>query len=120
MTRDRAKARAFGLRAETIAAALLLAKGYRILSRGYLAPGGEIDIVAARGPAVAFVEVKARPSIEEAMQAISAVKRARIARAARHWLVRNPWAVTRTLRGDAIYVAPRRWPVHAVDEFELR
>ena len=54
--------------------------------------GGEIDLVARRGGSIAFVEVKARADLEVAAIAISATKRRRIARAARVWLTRNPWA----------------------------
>ena len=49
-----------GLSAESRAAALLMAKGYRILAKRFRTPHGEIDIVAKRRNLVAFVEVKAR------------------------------------------------------------
>jgi putative endonuclease len=106
------RARNFGLRAEWIAAAWLSLKGYRILARRFSVAGGEIDIVARRGGAVAFVEVKARPVLDEAATAISETKRRRMSRAARVWLTRNPWAMSATLRGDAVFVAPRRLPRH--------
>jgi putative endonuclease len=102
----------FGLRAEWIAAAWLLLKGYRILARRFTGAGGEIDIVARRGTTIAFVEVKARPALDEAASAIGEVKRRRMSRAARAWLTRNPWAMRATLRGDAIFVAPGRLPRH--------
>lgn len=91
---------------------MLSIKGYRILARRYAADGGEIDIVARRGSVVAFVEVKARPGLEEAAVAIDATKRRRISQAARAWLTRNPWAMSATLRGDAVFIAPRRLPRH--------
>jgi putative endonuclease len=106
------RAHAFGLRAEWLAALWLMLKGYRILARRYSAAGGEIDIVARRGDVIAFVEVKARPGLEEAAVAISEGKRRRMSQAARAWLTRNPWAVRATLRGDAVFVAPRRLPRH--------
>ena len=109
----------FGLNAETIAAALLILKGYTIVARRYSANGGEIDLIVKRGRAVAFVEVKARENLEVAAEAISAAKRRRIARAARAWLARNPWAVTFTLRGDAVFLAPRRLPRHVPDAYRL-
>ena len=113
-TRSEAKRRAyrFGLRAEWLAAAWLLLKGYRILARRFSVVGGEIDIVARRRDVVAFVEVKARPGLDEAAIAISEVKRRRMSQAARVWLTRNSWAMTATLRGDAVFVAPRRLPRH--------
>ncbi|MGA2044371.1 MAG: YraN family protein [Roseiarcus sp.] len=110
---SRRRAHVFGLRAEWIAAAWLLMKGYRILARRFSAAGGEVDLIARRGLTVAFVEVKARPELDEAATAIGEIKRRRLSRAARVWLTRNPWAVRATLRGDAVFVAPGRLPRHA-------
>jgi putative endonuclease len=62
---------------------ILRLKGYRVLARRYHIRGGEIDIVAWRGDTVAFVEVKVRPTLDEAREAIGVVKRRRISRAAR-------------------------------------
>ena len=45
---------------EWLAAAVLLAKGYRILGRRVRTPYGEIDLIAVRGRRLAFVEVKRR------------------------------------------------------------
>ena len=112
-------ANSFGRRAEWIAALLLLAKGYRVIERNYTVKGGEIDLVARRGQTVIFVEVKARPTLEEAMTAISPSKHRRIRRAARVWLARHPWAAPFILRGDGIFLAPRRWPRHLHDAFQL-
>ena len=106
------RAQRFGLRAEWMAAFWLSIKGYRLLERRFSVSGGEIDIVARRGNVVAFVEVKARGDLGAAATAISEVKRRRISRAGRVWLTRNPWAMTATLRGDAIFVAPGRLPRH--------
>ena len=119
MSGDRRKARAFGLRAETLASLWLRAKFYQILARNFTVPGGEIDVVARRGDAIVFVEVKARPRLEDAQEAIGPAKIARISRAARFWLARNPWAAGFTLRGDAVFVAPGRAPLHIVDAFTL-
>jgi putative endonuclease len=109
----------FGLKAEQVAAMLLRLKGYKILARRYVVSGGEIDLIARRGGAIAFVEVKARADLETAAIAISATKERRIARAARVWLARNPWAAGLTLRGDAIFVAPGRLPRHAPSAYRL-
>ena len=109
----------FGLKAELIAALLLRLKGYSILARRYSVSGGEIDLIARRGDAIAFVEVKARGDLELAFLSISATKQRRISRAARVWLSRNPWAAGFTIRGDAVYVAPRRLPRHAPAAYSL-
>ncbi len=115
----RRRAHAFGLRAEAIAALLMRLKGYRVLARRFVVSGGEIDIVAQRGRTIAFVEVKARDSIDAAASAIVEAKRRRISRAARVWLARNPWAAGATLRGDAVFVAPRRLPRHLGAAYRL-
>ena len=113
MSRQRKKkARAFGLHAESLAALWLRLKGYRIVARNVVAPGGEIDLVARRGGLVVFVEVKARPTLDQPSLAIDSAKAARISRAARYWLAANGWAVGSAFRGDAIFVAPRRRPRH--------
>jgi putative endonuclease len=94
-------------------AAVVRLKGYRVLA------SGEIDIVARRGDTVAFVEVKVRPTLDEAREAIGFVKRRHISRAARCWLASNPWAAPLTWQGDAVYVAPWRWPRHQIAAIEL-
>jgi putative endonuclease len=60
-----------GLSAESRAAALLMAKGYRILAKRFRTPHGEIDLVAKRRNLIAFVEVKARASLDEAAYAVT-------------------------------------------------
>ena len=98
---------------------MLRLKGYRILAFRYRVRGGEIDIIARRGNTIAFVEVKVRPTLDEARSVIGAVKRRRISRAARVWLAANPWAAPLTWRGDAIFAAPGCWPRHEIAVFEL-
>jgi putative endonuclease len=113
-------ARAFGARAESLAAEWLAAQGYRILARKFTIPGAEIDIVATRGDAVAFVEVKARPTLDAGLAAISRSKQRRLGRAVAVWLARNPWAAQGyALRGDAVFVDASRQPLHIEDAFTL-
>lgn len=121
MKERRTQALAFGLRAETIATLLLRAKFYRILARRYRIREGEVDIVAQRGATIAFVEVKGRPTLDDAAISITPEKRRRLSRAARHWIAMHPWAANCTLRGDAVFVAPRVFPRHleAVVELDL-
>lgn len=108
-----------GRRAEWLALLLLMAKGYRPLARNYVVRGGEIDLVMRRGGTIVFVEVKARPLLETALTVLSAQKRRRIECAARAWLVRHPAAAALVLRGDGVFVAPRRWPLHIENAFPL-
>ena len=117
--RDRQAARTFGIRAEWAALALLTLTGYRVLARNFVAPGGEIDLIAQRGQTIAFIEVKARPQMDQALIAITEQKRRRIARAAQVWLRQNRWAAAYALRGDAVFIAPRRLPRHLPAAFEL-
>jgi len=115
----RRRAFRLGLGAETRAAWLLRCKGYRILARRFRSKGGEADIVARRGDALVFVEVKARGDLDAAALAILPRQQRRIAAAARAWLARHPGQMMLALRFDAILVAPGRWPRHVVRAFEV-
>jgi putative endonuclease len=118
-SRSREQAHRQGIFAERFAVAMLRLKGYRILACRYQVRGGEIDIVARRAETIAFVEVKVRPTLDEARTAIDYAKRRRISRATKTWLASNPWAAPLTWRGDAVYIAPWRWPRHEIAAFEL-
>lgn len=117
--KQRRRAHRSGIRAEWLAIALLRVKGYSILARRYSAPGGEIDVIARRGDTIAFVEVRRRARLETAQVSITPQKRQRIRRAVRAWLTRHPAAIGRTLRVDAIFLAPWRWPRHVRNLYEL-
>ena len=105
--------------AEAAALAALMLKGYRPLARRFAAAGGEVDLIVARGDTIAFVEVKARGLMNDALSAITARKRQRFSRAVRTWLTRNAWSEGKTWRADAVFIAPKRWPQHIVSAFEL-
>ena len=115
----RLKAHRAGHGAERLAIVYLRLKGYQIVARRYLVKGGEIDIIARKGLTIVFVEVKRRATMDEAMIAIEPAKRRRMARAARAFVARQR-IVGLTLRADAIYCAPWRWPRHVPAAFELR
>jgi putative endonuclease len=108
-----------GRRGEWLAVAFLTLKGYRLLQRRFGGKGGEIDMIMARGPDIVFVEVKARASLDDAASAITADKRRLMEARIRQWLARNPWAMQRNLRADAVFVAPWRLPRHVPGVFEL-
>lgn len=105
--------------AEALALGALVLKGYRPLARRYSAAGGEVDLIMIRGDTVAFVEVKARGRMDDALLAITPTKRRRFSRAVRTWLSRNSWAADRTWRADAVFIAPWRWPRHYEAAFEM-
>ncbi|MGL5362900.1 MAG: YraN family protein [Bosea sp. (in: a-proteobacteria)] len=113
------KAGRTGKLAEHVAALFLMAKGYRILARRYGGKGGEIDLIAKRGDTIAFVEVKARDTMEAALGAITSEKQRLVARRVRSWQAQNPWANGLSLRADAVFIAPWCWPRHIVAIFEL-
>lgn len=110
--RDRLARLRRGATGELIAAALLMAKGYRVLARQHRTPYGEIDIIAARRGRVAFVEVKRRETIEEAQAALGDAQGRRIADAAEFWMARHPSYQEHEMGLDAILIVPGRWPEH--------
>jgi putative endonuclease len=107
-----------GLSAETRAAAYLMAKGYRILAKRHRTPYGEIDLVARKRHLVAFIEVKARASLDEAAYAVTPRQQARIIEAAQAWLMTHPEHAEFELRFDAMLIAPRRLPRHLLAAFD--
>jgi putative endonuclease len=107
-----------GLSAESRAAAWLIAKGYRILARRFRTPHGEIDIVARRRNLIAFVEVKARASLDEAAYAVTPRQQQRIVNAAEGWLMAHPEHADFELRFDAMLIAPRHLPRHLLAAFD--
>ena len=107
-----------GLSAESRAAAYLMAKGYRILAKRFRTPHGEIDLVARRRNLVAFVEVKARATLDDAAFAVTPRQQQRIIDAAQGWLVAHPEHAEFELRFDAMLIAPKRLPRHLLAAFD--
>lgn len=107
-----------GISAESRAAAYLMAKGYRILAKRYRTPHGEIDIVARRRNLIAFVEVKARATLDDAAFAVTPRQQHRIIDAAQGWLVAHPEHAEFELRFDAMLIAPKRLPRHVLAAFD--
>lgn len=107
-----------GISAESRAAAYLLAKGYRILARRFRTRFGEIDIVVRRRNLLAFVEVKARASLDDAAYAVTPQQRRRIIAAAEAWLMHHPEHAQLDCRFDAILIAPKSLPRHLTAAFD--
>ena len=107
-----------GLFAENRAAALLMAKGYRILAKRFRTPHGEIDLVAKRRNLIAFVEVKARASLDEAAYAVTPRQQARIIAAAQIWLMAHDDHAGYDLRFDVVLIAPWHLPRHLMAAFD--
>jgi putative endonuclease len=107
-----------GLFGETLAAWLYRARFHRVLARRYKTTAGEIDLIVRRGRTIVFVEVKHRPTAEEALDAIGPTSRKRIARAAELWLAAHPDAAGFDLRFDLAIVVPGRLPRLVVSVFD--
>ena len=120
VTSRRQRAYRKGHRGEWLAALALTLKGYRIVARRFRTPLGEVDLIARRGDLVAIIEVKARPTLEQAMDAIGHTAQRRIDAAASLWLARQPNHARYSLRYDLVAVLPRRWPVHVENIFAGR
>ncbi len=101
-----------GRRAERIAAWWLRLKGWRIIAMRARTPVGEVDIVARRGRTLAFVEVKARATAADAELALDDFRLRRVARAAEALAAYHAHPGD-TIRIDAIFIVPGRWPRHA-------
>lgn len=88
-----------GLSAEFRARWFLRFRGYRILQSRYITGRNtgraEIDIIAKRANTIVFIEVKYRPDLHSAWDAITPHQAIRLRRAAENYLARNHW------RGDA-------------------
>ena len=118
----RRRAEGWGRRAEDLCAWALRAKGYRILARRYRCPAGEIDIVARRGPVLAIIEVKARPTLAAALEALTPRQRTRLERAALAYLATGSAGIVPqsdfSLRFDLMVVTPWRWPRHLANAWQ--
>jgi putative endonuclease len=73
---------------EDYAAEILRGLGYRLLRRNYSCRFGEIDIIAAKGDIIAFVEVKTRRpgGMVSGVEAVTPAKQRRIVAAALIWM----------------------------------
>ena len=97
--------------------------GFVIVARGFRVRCGEIDLIARDGPVVVFVEVKTRTqgAFGRPSEAVTAVKRGRIARVASVFLARVGWG-EKACRFDVVEVVPAGsgWRVtHLADAFRL-
>lgn len=101
-----------GLLAEWSALVCLVLKGYWPLARRFVAQGGEIDLIMARGRAIVFVEVKARDDRDTALMSVTDHKRRRIATAANAFRARRNLDDSHIFRCDVVVVGRWGWPEH--------
>jgi len=95
-----------GNAAEDAACRALVALGYEIVTRNFRGRGGELDIVALEDSVLAIVEVRyrSRRDFGGGAASITTAKRARIVRAARELLARNPALARFPARFDVVEV----------------
>jgi putative endonuclease len=82
-----------------------VAEGWAILAERLRTPAGELDLIAEKAGLLAFIEVKARPSLREAAFALTERQQARLAAAAEAWLATNPGHGGAGMRFDVMLVA---------------
>jgi putative endonuclease len=77
-----------GRRGEKRAERYLRRIGYRIVTRNYSCPAGEIDLVALDRETIVFIEIKTRTDddAEQAFRAITPAKKRHMINAARYFL----------------------------------
>ena len=97
--------KADGAHGESLAAAFLEAKGFRILERNWTNKLGEIDLIVERNGEVRFIEVKYRNTVMfgHPEEAITGKKLRHLARAIECWLeTRRP--APKRYQADAIAI----------------
>jgi putative endonuclease len=102
---SRVAAERLGRRAEWLAALHLACRGFQILARRFRAGGGEADLIARRGALLVLAEVKARPSFDEALFAVTPRMRRRIEAAGNIFVARHPALAGFARRYDIIAIA---------------
>lgn len=108
-----------GLWAEQFALIFLWLKGYRLLAKRYKTRFGEIDLIVRNQKRVLFVEVKARDTLVQGLEAISPKSQKRIVRAAEFYLQKKPNLGLLEARFDAIVIKPWSWPYHLKNAWDL-
>lgn len=112
--------RARGRRGEDAAVIFLQQNGLSVIARNYHCRFGEIDIIAQDGDVLVFVEVRMRSSnnFGGAAASITAAKRGKLLRTARHYL--SGLACMPACRFDAVLIgdggAPAEWLKDAFGE----
>ena len=97
---------------------LLRQAGYAIVARNFRCRMGELDIIARRGGQLIIAEVRLRSSAGFGGPAasISAAKRARIVRAARYLLLRQPRLANLAVRFDTLLLSASSGPIEWIED----
>lgn len=118
---------AAGQAAENLALEYLQRRGLRLLTRNYRCYFGELDLVMTHGRELIIVEVRyrRRDDLVSALVSIGPRKRARILRAAQHYLQSHTARAEQPLRFDVVTVtgpqqaAQLKWLQGAFDATDL-
>lgn len=97
-------AQRLGVSAEATAGAALEAAGWAIRARRLRTAAGEIDLIAERAGLLAFVEVKARPTLAGAAWSLGPKQRARLLAAAEIVIAEHPDWGPSGIRFDVLLV----------------
>lgn len=98
-----------GQSGEAHGASYLTSQGYRIVEKNFRTPRGEVDIVAVRGKALVFFEVKSWRvmSMTELDRSIDRKKRARIRSVAAAFCMQMPEYADHHVRFDVLFISPQ-------------
>ena len=97
-------AQRLGVAAEVTASTALEAAGWTVKARRHRTAAGEIDLIAERAGLLAFIEVKARPTLADAAWSLGARQRARLLAAAEIVMAEHPdWGLA-GIRFDVLLV----------------
>ena len=109
--------------AEKIACLYLMMKGWWPVKMNYVVGrgtgAGEVDLILVRGKTLVFVEVKYRPTLVQAMEAITVQNQIRVAKSSAVFLQKNPKYKDYQVRYDAVLLAPKKWPKHLQNAWSL-
>ncbi len=108
-----------GIDAEAAAAAALEREGWIIHARRLRTAAGEIDLIAEKAGLLAVVEVKARPTLASAAEALSGHQRMRLLGAAEIILAEHPEWGLQGVRFDVLVVDAQGAVRRIADAFRL-
>ena len=92
---------------ENTAIAFLKNLGYRVIEKNFRSHGGEIDIIAIDRQELVFTEVKSWDAypVEMLEYAIGQVKKRKIIRTARYFIMLNPHYSQNPMRFDILFLS---------------
>lgn len=80
-----------GIKAEKVACKFLKKQGLSLITRNFITPLGEIDLIMQDSESIVFIEVRSRqPGLVTAMETVNLPKQQKIIRSANIYLQKNP------------------------------